>query len=60
MIFANEYLFSFDTPGDHRQHIQFSDAENYLINNNNQTRREYPLVLIVHSASDDDNKLVSQ
>lgn len=48
------YLFSFETEGDYVQHIQFSDAENYLINNN-QTRREYPLVLIFHSFIDEDS-----
>jgi len=48
-------LFSFDTLGDHTQHIRFSDAENYLINNN-QTRREYPLVLILHRSIDEDSK----
>ena len=34
--------FSFETSGDYVQHVHFSDAENYLIKNN-QTRREYPL-----------------
>ena len=53
-VFENEDLFSFDAPGDHTQHIQFSDAENYLMNNENQTRREYPLVLILHSSFDED------
>jgi hypothetical protein len=52
---VHQEIFSFDTPGDHTQHIRFSDAENYLINNN-QTRREYPLVLILHSSFDEDTK----
>jgi len=48
-------IFSFDTAGDYTQHIKFSDAENHLIKNN-QTRREYPLVLILHSFIDDNRE----
>lgn len=48
-------MFSFQTPGDYSQHIEFSNAENYLINKN-ETRREYPLVLIVHSWIDENSK----
>jgi len=49
---VHEEIFNFDTPGDHKQHIQFSDAENHLINQN-ETRREYPLVLILHTFIDE-------
>ncbi|CAF0945104.1 unnamed protein product [Adineta steineri] len=45
---VHQETFNFETSGDYVQRIEFSDAENYLINNN-ETRREYPLVLIVHS-----------
>lgn len=45
-------LFSFETSGDYVQHITFNDAENYLTTNNT-ARREYPLVVIVHSFIDD-------
>ena len=47
-------MFSFETPGDYVQRIEFSDAENYLLRNN-QIRREYPLVLVVHSLIDDNS-----
>jgi hypothetical protein len=45
-------LFSFDTPGDYKPHIKYPDAENYLIKKN-EMRREYPLVLILHSFIDE-------
>ena len=49
-------LNSFDTPGSYYQRIQYENAENHVINNtNNQTRKEYPLVLILHRLIDDDN-----
>ncbi|CAF1231818.1 unnamed protein product [Rotaria magnacalcarata] len=52
---AHEEIFSFETCGDYIQHVEFPDAENYLIQNN-QTRRKYPLVIIVHSFASDDRQ----
>ena len=46
-------ICSFQSPGDYVQHIQFTDAENSL-HENRSTRREYPLILIVHCLIEDD------
>ena len=51
-----EISFSFEMPGDHTQKIRYSDAENYLMNNTNATRREYPLVLMVHALIGEDSR----
>jgi hypothetical protein len=48
-------FFSFETSGDYTQHIQFTDAENYLTKNT-ETRREYPLVLILHSLIEENSQ----
>ncbi|CAF2973307.1 unnamed protein product [Rotaria sp. Silwood2] len=52
---AHQEIFNFQTAGDYIQHIKFPDAENYLTQNND-TRREYPLVIIVHSFIDEDSE----
>ncbi|CAF1291134.1 unnamed protein product [Rotaria sp. Silwood1] len=52
---AHQEIFSFQTPGDYIQHVKFSDAENYLTQNN-ETRREYPLVIVVHSLIDENSQ----
>ncbi|CAF3301527.1 unnamed protein product [Rotaria socialis] len=52
---AHEEIFSFETCGDYVQRVKFPGAENYLIQNN-QTRRKYPLVIIVHSFASDDRQ----
>jgi len=52
---VHDEIFYFDNPGDYTKHIQFSDAENYLINKN-ETRREYPFVLLLHSFIDENSK----
>ena len=51
-----EISFSFQMPGDHTQEIRYSDAKNYLMNNTNATRREYPLVLMVHALIGEDSR----
>ncbi|UJR36893.1 hypothetical protein I4U23_029606 [Adineta vaga] len=50
----HQQTINFDTPGDYVQRIEFSDADNYVIKNN-QIRRDYPLVLILHSFIDENS-----
>ncbi|CAF1318608.1 unnamed protein product [Rotaria sordida] len=52
---AHQEIFNFETTGDYIQCAKFSDAENYLIQNNT-TRREYPLVIVVHSFIDENSQ----